>query len=88
MVLFPIRLDEAVMKASHAWAADIRRKRHIGDFSQWQDHSSYQKACQRLLRDLQGAKGEEVKISQPIIGSFSPFVSYVLTQEMLSQKLC
>lgn len=59
--LFPIRLDEAVMKTDHAWAADIRRKRHMGDFSQWQDHNSYQKTFQRLLRDLQGAKGEEAK---------------------------
>jgi hypothetical protein len=59
-VLFPIRLDEAVMKTSQAWAADIRRKRHMGDFSRWQDHASYQKAFQRLLRDLQGAEMEEV----------------------------
>jgi len=58
-VLFPIRLDEAVMKTGQAWAADIRRKRHMGDFSRWQDHSSYQKAFQRLLRDLRGAKTEE-----------------------------
>jgi hypothetical protein len=57
-VLFPIRLDEAVMKTSQAWAADIRRKRHMGDFSLWQDHTSYQKAFQRLLRDLQGTKTE------------------------------
>lgn len=58
-VLFPIRLDEAVMKTGQAWAADIRRKRHMGDFSRWQDHGSYQKAFQRLLRDLQGVKSEE-----------------------------
>ena len=30
-VLFPIRLDNAVMEAEEAWAADIRRTRHIGD---------------------------------------------------------
>lgn len=30
-VLFPIRVDEAVMKATQAWAADIRRTRHIGE---------------------------------------------------------
>jgi hypothetical protein len=57
-VLFPIRIDEAVMKTSEAWAADIRRKRHMGDFSCWHDHTSYQKAFQRLLRDLRGAKTE------------------------------
>jgi uncharacterized protein YjbI with pentapeptide repeats len=38
-VLFPIRLDEAVMKTKQAWAADIRRKRHVGDFTQWQDYN-------------------------------------------------
>src|SRR5690242_20491630 len=29
-VLFPIRLDDSVMGAEEAWAADIRRTRHIG----------------------------------------------------------
>jgi hypothetical protein len=52
MVLFPIRIDDAVMKAPQAWAADIRRVRHIGDFRAWEVHSSYQKAFERLLRDL------------------------------------
>jgi hypothetical protein len=51
-VLFPIRIDEAVMSAPQPWAADIRRGRHIGDFTGWKDHDSYQKALQRLLRDL------------------------------------
>ena len=35
LVLFPIRLDEAVVEAYKAWAADIRRTRHIGEFGQW-----------------------------------------------------
>ncbi len=39
------------MKTSQAWVADIRRKRHMGDFTRWHDHNSYQKAFQRLLRD-------------------------------------
>ena len=51
-VLFPIRLDDAVMKTDQAWAADIRRTRHIGDFSQWKNHDEYKKAFDRLLRDL------------------------------------
>ncbi len=51
-VLFPIRLDEAVMEATEAWAADIRRTRHIGDFSGWKNHDSYRTAFERLLRDL------------------------------------
>ncbi|MBL1138351.1 MAG: toll/interleukin-1 receptor domain-containing protein [Chloroflexi bacterium] len=52
-VLFPVRLDGAVMETGQAWAADIRRTRHIGDFSRWKDHEAYQQAFERLLRDLQ-----------------------------------
>jgi hypothetical protein len=51
-VLYPLRLDEAVMETDQAWAADIRRTRHIGDFSRWKEHDAYQKAFERLLRDL------------------------------------
>ena len=51
-VLFPIRLDDSVMETDQAWAADIRRTRHIGDFTRWKDHDAYQQAFQRLLRDL------------------------------------
>jgi uncharacterized protein YjbI with pentapeptide repeats len=52
IVLFPIRIDEAVIHSAVGWAADIRRQRHIGDFRQWKDHDTYQKAFHRLLRDL------------------------------------
>ena len=52
LILFPIRLDDAVMKTRQAWAADIRRMRVIGDFQEWNQTTSYQKALGRLLRDL------------------------------------
>lgn len=52
LVLFPIRLDDAVKQCEQAWARDIRRMRHIGDFSRWKEHDEYQKAFTRLLRDL------------------------------------
>jgi hypothetical protein len=51
-VLFPIRLDDAVMDTNEAWAADIRRLRHIGDFRLWKEHDSYRQAFERLMRDL------------------------------------
>ncbi|MFZ0962423.1 MAG: toll/interleukin-1 receptor domain-containing protein [Terriglobia bacterium] len=51
-VLFPIRLDDAVMETDQAWAASLRRTRHIGDFRTWKDHDQYQKSFERLLRDL------------------------------------
>ncbi|MDO8705797.1 MAG: toll/interleukin-1 receptor domain-containing protein [Sulfuricaulis sp.] len=54
IVLFPIRLDDEVMSTQKAWAADIRRTRHIGDFCNWKTHDSYQEAFARLLRDLRG----------------------------------
>ena len=52
VVLFPIRLDDTVMETKHAWAADIRRTRHVGDFREWKNYDVYQKSLDRLLRDL------------------------------------
>ena len=52
LVLFPIRLDEAVMETDQAWAASLRRTRHIGDFRAWKDHNPYQKSLDRLMRGL------------------------------------
>jgi len=57
-VLFPIRLDGAVMEATQAWAKHIRLERHITDFSNWKDHDAYQIAFDRLLRDLKPEKDE------------------------------
>jgi hypothetical protein len=51
-VLFHTRLDGAVMGTDQAWAASLRRTRHIGDFLPWKDHDEYQKSFERLLRDL------------------------------------
>jgi hypothetical protein len=59
IVLFPIRLDGAVRETDNAWAAVIRRARHIGDFSRWKDHDSYKKAFARLLWDLKAGPGEK-----------------------------
>lgn len=56
VVLFPIRLDNAVMETDQAWAADIRRTRHIGDFTGWKEHDMYQKAFERLMRDLKASE--------------------------------
>jgi hypothetical protein len=51
-VLFPLRLDDAVMEAEKAWAADVRRRWQIGDFTCWKDHDRYRVAFEQLLRDL------------------------------------
>jgi hypothetical protein len=52
-VLYPIRLDDCVMDTGQAWAADLRRTRHIGDFRCWKEHDAYQGRLRRLLQDLQ-----------------------------------
>ena len=59
LVLFPIRLDDAVMETEQAWASNLHRMRHIGDFRAWKDHDSCQKSFERLLRDLK-AKAKAV----------------------------
>ncbi|HEU5377037.1 MAG TPA: toll/interleukin-1 receptor domain-containing protein [Ktedonobacteraceae bacterium] len=51
-ILFPVRMDDGVMHTSKAWAATLRRTRHIGDFTKWDDPYVYQQAFERLLRDL------------------------------------
>ena len=52
-VLFPIRLDKTVMEIEGGWPALIRNTRNIGDFTRWKRHDAYQKALERLLRDLE-----------------------------------
>lgn len=56
MILFPIRLDDAVLKVESGWAADVRRSRNIGDFRRWKSHDAYSKAFESLLRDLQSGE--------------------------------
>jgi TIR domain len=51
-VLFPVRIDDAVMHATEPWARKLRDQRNIGDFRGWKDHDRYKKHFQRLLRDL------------------------------------
>lgn len=58
-LLFPIRIDDAVMSVQKGWAADIRRSRHIGDFTRWKDHDLYLKSFERLVRDLRPAVHSE-----------------------------
>jgi len=51
-VLFPIAIDETCFTTDEPWAADIRRKRHLGDFRRWKSHDDYTSSFERLLRDL------------------------------------
>ncbi|HEX6292948.1 MAG TPA: toll/interleukin-1 receptor domain-containing protein [Herpetosiphonaceae bacterium] len=51
-MLYPLRLDDAVLTTAQDWAVMLRKGRHIGDFRQWKDHNAYQAMFARLLRDL------------------------------------
>lgn len=51
-LLFPLRLDDAVLTTEKYWAIAVRQ-RLIGDFRHWQQDAAYQQALQRVLRDLQ-----------------------------------
>ncbi|HXU37457.1 MAG TPA: toll/interleukin-1 receptor domain-containing protein [Blastocatellia bacterium] len=51
-ILFPIRLDDAVMKIEAGWPAHIKNTRNIGDFRRWKVADAYHKALDRLVRDL------------------------------------
>ena len=57
LVLFPIRIDDSVMKVEFGWAKAIREAdrptgRQITDFGSWRDPDAYKVAFKRLLRDL------------------------------------
>ncbi|MEA2413721.1 MAG: hypothetical protein QOI58_378 [Thermoanaerobaculia bacterium] len=51
-ILFPIAIDEEGFTSKQPWAADIRRKRRIGDFRQWKSHDDYTRTFNRLVDDL------------------------------------
>ena len=52
LVLFPVRIDNAVMETPEPWARKIRDTRNIGDFQRWKDHDAYKDGFERVLRDL------------------------------------
>jgi len=54
--LFPVRIDNAVMQTSEAWARLLRGQRNIGDFTRWKEHDSYHESFERLMRDLRVEK--------------------------------
>lgn len=61
LALFPIRVDDAVRQRKTGWAADIRRDRHMGDFTNWKDKAAYQRGFKRLLRDLRAEDEREAQ---------------------------
>jgi len=51
-ILFPVRLDDAVMETKSEWLRHLVESKHIGDFRQWQSADAYQRAVSQLIRDL------------------------------------
>jgi len=52
-IVFPVTIDEILdVKSTAAWANDIRRMRHVGDFRGWRDPVAYDIAFRSLLDDL------------------------------------
>jgi TIR domain-containing protein len=54
-VLFPIRLDDSIMRIYKGWPALIKNTRNIGDFTGWDNDETYESSFNRLLRDLKKA---------------------------------
>ncbi|MDH3663121.1 MAG: toll/interleukin-1 receptor domain-containing protein [Alphaproteobacteria bacterium] len=54
-VLFPVRIDDAVMGSNEPWATKLRDNRLIGDFTAWKDYDAYKRTFERVLRDLKKA---------------------------------
>jgi hypothetical protein len=55
-ILFPVRIDNTVMTIETGWPALIRNTRNVGDFRCWKTQDVYQKAFDRLLRDLKAVE--------------------------------
>jgi hypothetical protein len=55
IILFPVRLDDAVTDTSEAWAVQLRDQCNIGDFRRSKDHDGYRRSFERVLRDLRCA---------------------------------
>ncbi|MFC2170437.1 toll/interleukin-1 receptor domain-containing protein [Calditrichota bacterium] len=55
-ILIPFRIDDAVMDTDEEWAASLRSHRNFGDFRGWEDHKTYKKSFELLLKHLKSDK--------------------------------
>lgn len=51
-ILFPIRVDDSVLRTESGWAAMIKNTRYIGDFRGWRRAAEYRVALERLFQHL------------------------------------
>ena len=60
-VLYPVRVDQAILTCRKQWAKAIRSTRHIGNFEGWTDPQQYEESFKRLLRALNTRKDQQQK---------------------------
>jgi hypothetical protein len=60
-VLFPLRLDDAVLQCRRAWVRSLRYHRHIADFTGWKQHDTYREQFERLLSHLKAGTFERAE---------------------------
>ena len=58
VVLFPIRIDNAVISTAEPWAVKLRDQLNIGDFRQWKKPAEYHENLDRLMRDLKASEAK------------------------------
>jgi len=51
-ILFPVRVDAAILDSDQAWAEYINKTRNISNFSNWKDHDTYHQTLDKLLDDI------------------------------------
>lgn len=88
-VLFPIRIDNAVMDINIPWVVQLRRTRHIADFSNWKAPDSYNQAIKRLLRDLHEdpkAQRFQEEIANSYIEALSQSLSLKQKREVINER--
>ena len=57
LMLFPIRVDNAIQKSEKPWARKLWDNRMIGDFTGWKrNHDKYAATLEKLLEDLKRPK--------------------------------
>ena len=51
-VLFPLLLDDAIMRAPQPWVAALASSRALADFTRWKEQDAYQHELQQLVQAL------------------------------------
>jgi TIR domain/Pentapeptide repeats (8 copies) len=55
-VLYPVRVDQAILTCTESWTQKIKETRQIGNFEHWNEPEQYQESFKQLLRALNARK--------------------------------